>query len=523
MMKKSLLYSAAVLATWGLTSCSNEVLDDGLQPQPTSQVIELAVENAGSGLGARVGRPLLSSEADQNIDNVYVFVVQTLNGTDSIVAAQQVTGWNNADTKSVISYNDASGHGRKTRIELKGTEGFEKKDQATYAIYAIGCSQGSAFKVNVDESTKTDINVYLSGLVTEKNKEANKDKALKSILENVVLTNGEGTSTTADEFFAGKATIQFTKGTKNKFSQGITLHRQVAGVFNYVKNVPYMLDNTGNVCSTLQLVASKPNKNIVLGAFYDKTLGQNGSTTIKGEDQKTEVVLKNKFKNVVNGTDAFDSKQVVSTIDLNNWFTKLQDENNDGVLDRYDYKEDENGNLVEDKKVQLWKNPIKNDDGTYKATFVKGSVFDGQFIIPFQKEDNQQTFALELLSNNKKEVLRTWNINLPADDKVNGILTYWNNGWATSGSAEQAYVESNNKNYSVLRNHLYGVGTKNSTIAPKPQPDPENPDPDPENPDKENPEKPTPDVEDPQDLNTKQDILLQVNDNWEVIHKMEVE
>lgn len=520
MMKKSLLYSAAVLATWGMTSCSNEVLDDGLQPQPTSQVIELAVENAGSGLGARVGRPLLSSEADQNIDNVYVFVVQTLNGTDSIVAAQQVTGWNNADTKSVISYNDASGHGRKTRIELKGTEGFEKKDQATYAIYAIGCSQGSAFKVNVDESTKTDINVYLSGLVTEKNNKANNDKALKSILENVVLTNGEGTSTTADEFFAGKATIQFTKGTKNKFSQGITLHRQVAGVFTYVKNVPFMLDSKGNTCKTLQLVASNPNKDIVLGMFYDKTLGQNGSTTIKGETPDKDVIIKNKLKNVVNGTSSLTTNKVISTIDLTQWFSKLQDVNNDGVLDRYEYK-NEDGVLVEDTANQIWINPTRQQDGSAAATFVKGSVFSGEFIIPFQKNETQ-TFALELLSNDKSEVVRSWNINLPENDwvKETDFLNIWDsiNKWTTPAGK---YSDSKN-NYSVLRNHLYGVGTKvsaNPSPQPNPNPGPGEPNPKPV----PDPEEPTPDVEDPQNLNTKQDILLQVNDNWEVIHKMEVE
>lgn len=517
MMKKSLLYSAAVLATWSMTSCSNEVLDDGLNHE-AGQIIELAVENAGSGLANRSGRPLLSSEADQNIDNVYVFVVENTttqgengkqNVSSKVLAVNHLDSWNKPSPK-IEDYNDASGHGRKTRIEVKiDKEQWGNNATSTYAIYAIGYSSDTKLKVG-----QTSLDDYLKNIAAN---------ATDKTFENLVLTNSNPVATQADEFFAGKATIKFSDEKNKKFSQGITLHRQVAGVFNYVKNVPYMLDNTGNVCSTLQLVASKPNKNIVLGAFYDKTLGQNGSTTIKGEEQKPDVVLKNKLKNVVNGTDAFTEKQVVSTINLNDWFTTLQDENNDGVLDRYDYKEDENGNLVENKKVQLWKNPIKNDDGTYKATFVKGSVFDGQFIIPFQKEDNQQTFALELLSNNKKEVLRTWNINLPADDKVNGILTYWNNGWATSGSAEQAYVENSKNYYSVLRNHLYGVGTKNSTIAPKPQPDPENPDPDPENPDKENPEKPTPDVEDPQDLNTKQDILLQVNDNWEVIHKMEVE
>lgn len=496
MMKKSLLYSAAVLATWGITSCSNEVLDDGLQPQPTSQVIELAVENAGSGLGARVGRPLLSSEADQNIDNVYVFVVENTTDesqqttTSKVMTVSHIKEWNKPSAK-IEDYNDASGHGRKMRIEVTNKDIKDTKGK-NFVIYAIGYSSDTKFKVG--NQTLSD---YLEGV---------KVGATDKTFENLVLTNSNSFATQADEFFAGKATIQFTKGTKNKFSQGITLHRQVAGVFTYVKNVPYMLDNAGNVCSTLQLVASKPNKNIVLGELYDKTLAQNGE--------------KNTLKDVVNGTESFSGKEIVSSINLNDWFSSLQDENNDGVLDRYAYKVVD-GVLLEDTGKQLWKNPKVNKDGTaYEATFVKGSVFDGQFIIPFQNGFTQpdlsgeQTFSLELVSNDKREVVRTWDINLPEVELPKTAVSVWmkNQKWLPSTLTE------NKNSYSVLRNHLYGVGTKvAANPAEKPQPGQPDPNPDP------NPEKPEEGKEDPQNLNTKQDILLQVNDNWEVIHKMEVE
>lgn len=496
MMKKSLLYSAAVLATWGMTSCSNEVLDDGLQPQPTSQVIELAVENAGSGLGARVGRPLLSSEADQNIDNVYVFVVENTTDesqqttTSKVMTVSHIKEWNKPSAK-IEDYNDASGHGRKMRIEVTNKDIKDTKGK-NFVIYAIGYSSDTKFKVG--NQTLSD---YLEGV---------KVGATDKTFENLVLTNSNSFATQADEFFAGKATIKFSDEVKGKFSQGITLHRQVAGVFTYVKNVPYMLDNAGNVCSTLQLVASKPNKNIVLGELYDKTLAQNGE--------------KNTLKDVVNGTESFSGKEIVSSINLNDWFSSLQDENNDGVLDRYAYKVVD-GVLLEDTGKQLWKNPKVNKDGTaYEATFVKGSVFDGQFIIPFQNGFTQpdlsgeQTFSLELVSNDKREVVRTWDINLPEVELPKTAVSVWmkNQKWLPSTLTE------NKNSYSVLRNHLYGVGTKvAANPAEKPQPGQPDPNPDP------NPEKPEEGKEDPQDLNTKQDILLQVNDNWEVIHKMEVE
>lgn len=495
-MKKSLLYSAAVLATWGITSCSNEVLDDGLQPQPTSQVIELAVENAGSGLGARVGRPLLSSEADQNIDNVYVFVVENTTDesqqttTSKVMTVSHIKEWNKPSAK-IEDYNDASGHGRKMRIEVTNKDIKDTKGK-NFVIYAIGYSSDTKFKVG--NQTLSD---YLEGV---------KVGATDKTFENLVLTNSNSFATQADEFFAGKATIKFSDEVKGKFSQGITLHRQVAGVFTYVKNVPYMLDNAGNVCSTLQLVASKPNKNIVLGELYDKTLAQNGE--------------KNTLKDVVNGTESFSGKEIVSSINLNDWFSSLQDENNDGVLDRYAYKVVD-GVLLEDTDKQLWKNPKVNTDGTaYEATFVKGSVFDGQFIIPFQNGltqpdlSGEQTFTLELVGNDKREVVRTWGINLPEAELPKTAVSVWmkNQKWLPSTLTE------NNKSYSVLRNHLYGVGTKvAANPAEKPQPGQPDPNPDP------NPEKPEEGKEDPQDLNTKQDILLQVNDNWEVIHKMEVE
>lgn len=480
-MKKGLVFSSAILATMALASCSsNEVFDGGDGAQASSgQVIEIAVENAGSGLESRSGRPLYSSEAAQDIDNVKVVIVDA-NG--NVAAEEMIENWMTSD--KVIAYDDASGHGRKIRIELTGDD---KIANGEYTVYAIGYSGDTSYKVGTES---------LHGFLNSVTKGSNKD------LKDLALINQNTNRAQAEEIFAGSTTL---KVENKKFSQGVTLHRQVAGIFTYVKNIPYIFNKDGVVGTKLQLVAAKTNLNLILGNFYGMTLSNNGNQDASKEP--------NKLMNVVNGTaDRGGVEKVVYTIDLNDWFTKLQDENNDGILDRYGYIQDTNGKLVEDTRSgkQIWKNPLRGEyqDQPAAATFVKGSAFGGEFIIPFQKVDGTVTFQLRMVNAAENQVLRTWSISLPDDDLIKSSILQW---WDGSASAwTNGTVTESKSNYSVLRNHLYGVGTKDSA----------DPDTDGTNPD---PETPTPDVDDPQDLNTKQDIMLQVNDNWEVIHKMEVE
>lgn len=480
-MKKGLVFSSAILATMALASCSsNEVFDGGDGAQASSdQVIEIAVENAGSGLESRSGRPLYSSEAAQDIDNVKVVIVDA---SGKVAAEEMIENWMTSD--KVIAYDDASGHGRKIRIELTGDDKIANGD---YTVYAIGYSGDTSYKVGTES---------LHGFLNSVTKGSNKD------LKDLALINQNTNRAQAEEIFAGSTTL---KVENKKFSQGVTLHRQVAGIFTYVKNIPYIFNKDGVVGTKLQLVAAKTNLNLILGNFYGMTLSNNGNQDASKEP--------NKLMNVVNGTaDRGGVEKVVYTIDLNDWFKELKDVNNDGILDRYEYKQDESGKLVEDKGdgKQIWKNPLRGEDQDQPAaaTFVKGSAFGGEFIIPFQKVNGTVTFQLRMVNEAENQVLRTWSISLPDDDLIKASTLQW---WDGSASAwTNGTVTESKSNYSVLRNHLYGVGTKDSA----------DPDTDGKNPD---PETPTPDVDDPQDLTTKQDIMLQVNDNWEVIHKMEVE
>lgn len=519
MMKKNVFfYGALALGMAGsLASCSSD--DDlmagsvpGGNTAAAGQVIEIAVENAGNGIGSRAGRPLNSSEAKQNIDCVKVIVTNASN--NEVVADTLIENW--MTSTAVTNYDDASGHGRKIRFTLANSNAITAN--GTYTVYAIGYNGNSAYKVKSGSNTMS-LGNYLNSVgngkysMREGNGYTVKDagnESIKQFKKDLVLINNNTDYAYADEVFAGSTTLDLMKNTK--FSQGVTLHRQVAGIFTYVKNVPFMYTTNGNTITDkgniLQLVAVKKNKNLVLGQFYNTTLGNNGSKD-------------NILQNVVNGADENNNEYVVYEIKLDEWFKTLQDVNNDGVIDRYEYTtaktgaegEYKKGDLIEDKEKPIWQVPLRAEgERFHNVGFVKGSVFGGEFIIPFKATTTgDYTFELRLVSKKDGTIktYRTWSISLPTDDilKKTDQWSYWDGEKFTAPAA--LGTDETGAKYSVLRNHLYGVGVKSK-----------------EQPGTGDPDDPTPggsDPEDPEDLSTKQDLLVQVNDNWELIHKMEVE
>lgn len=485
-MQKRLLYSTAVLAALALGSCSNDETLNGGLPETTgaSQVIEISVANAGSGLTTRAGRPLLSSEAKQTIENVKIIICDE---SGSIKADTLITDW----MTNSQEYNDA-GHGRKVRFTLGSGSNAKLTGSAggtKYTIYAFGYHGKDSDSPYDSQYTagdsNTPLNEYLktvgNGQKWDTNTVAtNNEETVKTFSENFTIKNTSDDN--AEELFAGSAEI--TVNEKGNFSQGVTLHRQVAGMFTYAYNVPYFSD-----AKYLKVYASQENQALVLGSFYSKVLGNNGTG--------------NTVENVVNGTDTQDQKTLLYQIDLSEWFTKIVDVNNDGIIDTYGYT-DAGDSWTENQGSVNWKKPSSFN----KVTLVKGSVFGGEFLIPFKAKTSTQTLTLEL-TNESGTTLRTWTVKLPTDQVIsNGTLTSWNvtsgsGSWSTDNS-----VTESQEAYSILRNHLYGIGKK---TAEGNGTDKEDPDPDPDGPDI------------PQDLNTKQEIQLQVNDNWEVIHQMVVD
>ena len=277
---------------------------------------------------------------------------------------------------------------------------------------------------------------------------------------NTVLKIAAGVK--GEEIFAGSITFELKK--EIGFKRPVVLNRQVAGTFGYFEAVPYFEGAT-----KLQLVAPQRNTNLVLGEFANFDLLSNGKND-------------GHINYVVNGTGKA-SDNVIYEIELSKWFKELKDDNKDGLID-YD--------------AANWQNPY-----TGNANFKTGSVFGGTFLIPFAKVGEEKTFVLKLTDNMGDEYA-TWTVKLPTTDKQTAEYTL--KSWETN-SFVSASCTDNTTTYNVVRNHLYGIGER---ALDNPE-NPDKPTPDPSNPDK------------PEPLNKKQELTLRVNDNWEVIHKMEIE
>lgn len=448
-MKKNYLLGMALMASLSFNSCDKEVVyvQDGTGVESVAdgaQIITLQVENGGDGLATRAGRPLYSAEAKQTIQNVKLWICDN---TGKVVYVKEISDWN-TDGSTVYT---TGGHGRQTTIELKDAD---KLAAGTYKIYAVGYSSNSDYTLDA---------------VTSVAKEG-------TFKENMVLPIKDGaTNEIGEEIFAGQMGLTVEQG--KGFKEPVVLNRQVAGAFAYVKDIPYM-----EGAKYLKLVASAQNQSLVLGNFNSFDLTGNGSGN--GEN----------VKYVVNGTSGKADGSytyVISTIDLNKWFTAIKDDNEDNLIDA----------------GENWKNPYSSD-GEGHPTFQKGSAFGGEFVIPFAHVDEKQTLTLQL-TNEDGTILRSWKVNLGStDEQLKQTITCWNSesaNWSTSLSGESSST------YSLVRNHLYGIGTRMNDKADPEQPGVD-PDPDPEDPDDK-----------PESLNNKQELVLKVNDNWEVIHGMELD
>lgn len=419
-MKKIFLF-AMTAATMLFTACGND--DAFVAENDGVQEITLSVENAGSGMKTRAGRELQSSEAKQAIQNVVVIVT---NSSNEIVKKVTFNDWQGADAEAYTS----GGHGRQTKITFHGAE---RLANGTYNIYAIGYTNGTEYKVGV-----TNLATHLSGLTAGNTFNANLGISIDHEY--------------AEEIFAGAKAWSVT-GSGSK--ETVVLHRQVAGVFVYAKQIPFI---TGAAKLSLYAVDNHPS--LTLGQFAPAAdLANNGGNT----DNK-----------VVNGYGTAVNTKVMS-VALADWFTSVAEDAN---------------HLVDATK---W-------ISTGHENCVRGSVFMGKFIIPFVKGASD-TFVLKLEDSSNAE-LRNWKIKLLAGEVATGTYYYWDNGttaWANATASD------NQSAYSVFRNHLYGIGSKANN-------------------DRNNPDDPeVPDTDEPQSLDTKQDLFLKVNDNWEVIHTMEIE
>lgn len=502
-MRKQVLFGAALLALGtAVVSCSKDevVIDNtpGVETPAEEGVQELILNmnSAGDGLTTRGGRPLYSSEAAQEIDKVVIKIIDrtTSSSTENkIVRSITIENWQEVSKQYTVG-----GHGRMYTFKLSKEQ---KVPAGTYEIYAIGyTSTGSSYNFGTYESL---------------------DGASAFSYQTQTLT-----STEAEEVFAGSIksiTVDvdgnFELTNDNPENNVLTLHRQVAGVIGYYSNIPVLASNADLTTYKgyenynnyvkglkLRLVSSNANSELIFAGF-------NSGFTETGEDYKfvvngsTPLPEDAKFAATAEESGSEDA-YVLYEINLADWFIN-GDVNQDGMLDINDNR-DEEGNRLDN-----WISPYSSIEN---LEFEEGSVFAGKFVIPFQKVMNSpKTLELQLVVTTplndgnsdvtgytENSIIRSWTINLSSTDpQVNGpdgAGVHARTVNETNGELEvmNPDLEELANSYSIVRNHLYTVGTKGTNDY-------------------------NPDTDEPQDLSKGQELILKVNDNWELIHKMEIE
>lgn len=179
-MRKKYLLGMTLMASLAFSSCTKEVFvvqdGEGVEEiQEDGQVLTLQVSNSGDGLTTRAGRPLLSSQAKQDINHIDLFVV---NSSNNVVLKKTVkpSEWANA-----LDYT-TGGHGKQLQISFKGSEGQKltgSPEGTAYTIYAVAYKESSNYKTdfgvtgapttttNASEVTFTETSLQLHLLLME--------------------------------------------------------------------------------------------------------------------------------------------------------------------------------------------------------------------------------------------------------------------------------------------------------------------------------------------------------------------
>ena len=283
----------------------------------------------------------------------------------------------------------------------------------------------------------------------------------KTFTENFTL---HLSGTPGEEIFAGSV-ASFTV-TSAGFNVTIVLNRQVAGAYMYVKDIPYYANLT-----KLRLMPATDNDGLVLGQFANEDIANNGAAT--------------KGLYVMNGTDDNTSPTVQPLCEIN-----LQDWFSNGSITK-----NENSNLI---STDDWQQATGLPEG---MKVEEGSFFAGNFVIPFAASattSDKKSLTIQLISENEgtEKVEKEWTVKLPANDlnKQQGEVYYWDE---TNGFAKNAQITESVTNYSLLRNHLYCIGNKGTTDGTE--------------------------DDEPQSLDNRQELLLQVIAEWDVVYDMVLE
>lgn len=239
----------AILACGLLTfsACSN---DDAFNEDETNVTagetrnVELTFNfSVNSGEQTRGGRPLYSSEALQQVNAMKVYVFKK-SGED-YVYSEEINGNN-------FGFNNSTAQGTESHSYTL----TDKLADGTYKFLAVGYEQGYSTTFKTLTMTPT---TKLSELLLE-------------------LNNGQN----ADEVFSGVSEAVTVNATSTSFNVGVKLNRVVAGILGYFKNVPYQIENGGNMVQV---------KHVLVNVIKKGTSAKLADRTANGVDESKYTII----------------------------------------------------------------------------------------------------------------------------------------------------------------------------------------------------------------------------------------
>ena len=334
---------------------------------------------------------------------------------------------------------DTNGHGKKLTFTIPKAD---KLGAGSYVVTAVGYNEGN---YNLKWPAKGD--------VLDKN-----------------ITATTQADAEAKEVFAGEQQFSVKDGKikGTDASVDVTLHRQVAGAYGYFTSIPAKIGNTD--VASIRMVSRSKNTVLTFGSFNSSftTTDANVMYMVNGSVPATKTA---KF---LNGDEA----NVLFSAKITDWFPG-GDKNNDGVYDKKD----------------------TNWTKHYSGSYLKGSVFASNFIVPFSATQGKSTLELQLLDATGN-VLYAWPVKLDASNDQIGKTGETASANLSDPSTTMGFAETADV-FSLFRNHIYSIGIHKQGTT--------------------NPDKTDPGTDEPTVLSKIQNVVIRVNDNWEALHHMSID
>lgn len=485
-MRRQFLGALLFAGTLAFTACQNETIiyvDENGNPIENVELKEgeglLKINLSNTSENSRAVRPVGSSAAANNVNVVKIYVFKGANNAsgnsdykfdasigvttaDNVSAAQgiiTITNFTSTAGEHEVTEESWTNHTDQTKT-IKLT-GLVKDSK--YKFVAVGYNVGSGNTNPYGEPS-------LSGETT-----------LQAFTTTAL---GEGkTDYDIEELFAGVSDENATKTDKAVFSTqaSVTLTRQVAGMLGYFDNVPTKIN--GSVVKYVRVYANDEYTQFKWPAQLltdDDFNGDTKQTTVGSGNGESTTGTNGKFLLM-----EFDMSKIAT-----NW-------NEDSPTDdTYTFSsfEDAGATGTETAGNQIGstvgsKAPLAEN---YKAPaglkLVANSIFGGRYIIPYAGHVASQTLTVEL-QDASGNALKTLNV---TTDQTNSSVSDYKN------------------QYDIRCNNFYSIGKKLYTDNTGGDPDPD----------------PTPGTDDPDepiDLSSNTNIVVIINDAWEVLHNMGVE